>query len=427
MMKSALIMLTKTFPYGMGEAFIEREIKVAEKKYDEIILLPCQVESIDEKPREVPNNVKVFPLLKKSKFELLFYGMKYFIGGVINGELLEEFRYCNNWGQYCFSIYFYGKVKMMEKKCIQILVEKMDKKYRYTFYSYWFFDTALAALHICKKLNLERESIVVTRGHGYDVYKYRNRFNYMPFRNQTLEKIEKVYICSEEGARYTKLQYPGYDEKIETAYLGTEDLGIERIEREKGRIRIVTCSYIIPVKRVERLAESLKKLEEADIELQIEWICFGDGELRPSLVDYCKKYLKRTKVVFKGFKKNKDVLDYYKNHRVDMFINLSSSEGLPVSIMEAFSFGIPVIATDVGGTSEIVEDHETGILLNENFENEDLCKAILSLANLDIQETDKLRIRCRKKWEKLFSADINYSMFYDKLKRMETEKCNLEI
>lgn len=427
MIKSTLVMLTKTFPYGLGEAFIEKEIKVAGKNYDEIILLPCQVENIDDKPRPVPNNVKVFPISKKSKFELMFYGIIYFLKGVINGELVKEFSYCENWGQYCFSIYFYGKVKMIEKNCKRILAEKMDGKCSYTFYSYWFFDTALVALYLRKYFNLENKSIVVTRGHGYDVYKNRNRFGYMPFRNQTLDKIEKVYICSEEGTRYTRLQYPGYDKKIETAYLGTEDFGVGKTGGEKGKIRIVTCSYIVPVKRVERLAESLKKLEETDMGIQIEWICFGDGELKRTLVEYCKNNLKKTKVIFKGFQKNEVVLNYYKHNRVDMFINLSSSEGLPVSIMEAYSFGIPVIATDVGGTAEIVENQETGILLEADFKNEDLCNSILSLANLDFEHTEILRKKCREKWKRLFFADVNYSMFYKELKRMEMEKCNLEI
>ena len=41
---------------------------------------------------------------------------------------------------------------------------------------------------------------------------------------------------------------------------------------------------------------------------------------------------------------------------VDLFLTVSANEGIPVSIMEAQSFGIPVIATDVGGISEIVNN-----------------------------------------------------------------------
>lgn len=55
----------------------------------------------------------------------------------------------------------------------------------------------------------------------------------------------------------------------------------------------------------------------------------------------------------------------YSEHPVDVFINLSTNEGVPVSIMEAISFDIPIVATDVGGTSEIVTD-ETGILVSSN-------------------------------------------------------------
>ncbi|NCO54621.1 MAG: glycosyltransferase, partial [Bacteroidetes bacterium] len=52
---------------------------------------------------------------------------------------------------------------------------------------------------------------------------------------------------------------------------------------------------------------------------------------------------------------------------VDLFINVSESEGIPVSIMEALSAGIPVIATNVGGTNEIV-NNDVGFLIDKEFE-----------------------------------------------------------
>ena len=48
---------------------------------------------------------------------------------------------------------------------------------------------------------------------------------------------------------------------------------------------------------------------------------------------------------------------------VDIFALISEWEGLPISILEAMSHGIPVIASDVGGVSEAVLDNETGILV----------------------------------------------------------------
>lgn len=60
------------------------------------------------------------------------------------------------------------------------------------------------------------------------------------------------------------------------------------------------------------------------------------------------------------------VMNYYKEHHFDVFINMSTNEGVPVSIMEAASFGIPIIATNVGGTSEIVQP-SVGMLLSSNL------------------------------------------------------------
>ncbi|MGE9269978.1 MAG: glycosyltransferase family 4 protein [Verrucomicrobiales bacterium] len=53
---------------------------------------------------------------------------------------------------------------------------------------------------------------------------------------------------------------------------------------------------------------------------------------------------------------------------VDLLVLLSDHEGLPMSIIEAMSVGLPVIATDVGGVSEAVEDGKTGFLIPKSAE-----------------------------------------------------------
>jgi glycosyltransferase involved in cell wall biosynthesis len=47
----------------------------------------------------------------------------------------------------------------------------------------------------------------------------------------------------------------------------------------------------------------------------------------------------------------------------DVFVLPSYAEGLPISILEAMSYGKAIIATDVGGVSEIVRENENGILI----------------------------------------------------------------
>ena len=101
------------------------------------------------------------------------------------------------------------------------------------------------------------------------------------------------------------------------------------------------------------------------------------------------------------------MFDFYKNNYVDLFINTSKSEGLPVSLMEATSFGIPIMAPNVGGIKEIVTK-ETGILFEPN-------KEIEQLANYIVELNNKTRIFnrdvIRKFWEINYSAEINYRQF----------------
>jgi glycosyltransferase involved in cell wall biosynthesis len=70
----------------------------------------------------------------------------------------------------------------------------------------------------------------------------------------------------------------------------------------------------------------------------------------------------------------------------DLFVLASAFEGLPVSIMEAMSAGLPVVATAVGGVPEAVEDGVTGLLVPPR-DAAALADALVSLAD-DVSHQD---------------------------------------
>ena len=77
--------------------------------------------------------------------------------------------------------------------------------------------------------------------------------------------------------------------------------------------------------------------------------------------------------------------------------------------MEALSFGIPVIATNVGGTSEII-DNQVGELLKTDISAGQIAKTIQQLANRDLA---KLRKNARNRWNDVCNAKENYSRFVE--------------
>ena len=80
--------------------------------------------------------------------------------------------------------------------------------------------------------------------------------------------------------------------------------------------------------------------------------------------------------------------------------------------MEAMSFGIPVIATDVGGTKEIVNSN-SGVLIKKDFISKEVAIIVETIRN--IEKEKQLRNGARQYWEKYFTATSNYSYFIKEL------------
>lgn len=98
---------------------------------------------------------------------------------------------------------------------------------------------------------------------------------------------------------------------------------------------------------------------------------------------------------FRGFVPNEEGLNEYQIGEYQLFLNVSSSEWVPVSIMEVMSFRILCIATDVGGTREIITDGKDGVLLRANFGSNELAGWICKFADMDEEEYQEYRRNAR--------------------------------
>ncbi|MDA0973628.1 MAG: glycosyltransferase, partial [Bacteroidetes bacterium] len=172
----------------------------------------------------------------------------------------------------------------------------------------------------------------------------------------------------------------------------------------KDTLRVISCSTISELKRVHLIPELLKSLGRP-----VHWTHIGDGPMISIVRQIMEQENNQVRATLLGFITPDQVAEVYKEIAFDIFLHLSSSEGIPVSMMEAISFGIPIVATEVGAVPEIV-NNSTGNLLAEELDMESwttsLQKALDSLPN---------RASVRMFWEENFKAETNYPIFAQKL------------
>lgn len=275
----------------------------------------------------------------------------------------------------------------------------------YTVYTYWMYETA----YIGARLKAQMPgSKFVTRCHGYDLYEERHPNGYLPFRDFILNHADSLFPISDNGRSYLgRLYGKEIEDKSRVARLGTiRKAEMPELQEKEEGIVLVSCSNLVDVKRVHLIIHALLNCEK-----QVTWYHFGDGELRGNLEKQAEALPDNVQHKFMGYCANDDVQRFYAEHYIDAFVNVSQSEGIPVSVMEAESYGIPVIATDVGGTSEIVHNGENGVLLKADFTDEELLSAIDEV----VEKVDQYRACALHTWESMSDANKVFPEFYMKL------------
>jgi glycosyltransferase involved in cell wall biosynthesis len=124
----------------------------------------------------------------------------------------------------------------------------------------------------------------------------------------------------------------------------------------------------------------------------IKFILTGKGPIKNYLERRINDLGLEKNFYFAGFVDRKKLLEYYQNATV--YVLPSYYEGLPTTLLEAMSCGIPTIATDVKGSSEVITDSETGLLVPPR-DPKRLAKVILKLLN-DKSLRQRIGLNARK-------------------------------
>jgi glycosyltransferase involved in cell wall biosynthesis len=146
------------------------------------------------------------------------------------------------------------------------------------------------------------------------------------------------------------------------------------------------------IARVTRVKNPMRALEVADALPDTRFVLAGGGDL---LEEVKSKAPSNVSVI--GWADAADLFG-----AADIILSTSENEGMPVALIEAQLAGKPVVATDVGSVSEVILNHETGIVTNKNAGS--IASAIESLI-LDKTTRDEMGRLATARAQALFSVD----------------------
>jgi glycosyltransferase involved in cell wall biosynthesis len=292
-------------------------------------------------------------------------------------------------------------------KKLEAFLDKSNDLENTIFYTYWNNESTYALQSLKEKYGYK----IVSRIHGGDIYEKRREFGYLPLKKQFTHNIDRIYTITQSANDYLIERYGFKKESIALSRLGVRDLSINTLSSTSNDIHLVSCSFLSEVKRVDKIIEALALLSIKQPHVNFKWSHMGDGYLYKELLVLADKKLKGKSNItftFLGNLKNVEVYEFYKNNNVDLFINVSQSEGVPVSIMEAMSCHIPIIAPNVGGVKDMVTDGQNGRLLSERCEVSEIIEA---LDDIEFYKEPNIRENAYQVYIEKYSASLNYNRF----------------
>jgi colanic acid/amylovoran biosynthesis glycosyltransferase len=400
-----IVMLTNAYPYYPGEQFIEDEIEYwAKNPVARVTVLPAVASG---EARCLPTGVSVdLSMANETPVARLLSACKALFSPIF-------WRECGYlWQARKVGASTLARALLHTSKVI-VQAQGLHRYIRANgdidlAYCYWNETQAYAAVLIKKKGGVKK---VISRIHGIDLHEMRRAHDYMPLKRQFIHAFDRVFTTSRAAQAYLEETYGAEAEHIRVSPLGVPIVDGLSWPSAAGTLHVVSVSFCLPVKRLDRIIEAVRLFALRHKGIKTTWTHIGDGPLlEDTMALAASRFLGIENISFEflGEMANDAVKKYYLGTPVDLFINMSESEGIPVSIMEAMSAGVPAVAPDVGGISNLVSN-ECGALLGGSPSTQDVADAMDQVA-LGVQR-DVLRVNARRTVERKFSSDRNYSDF----------------
>ena len=407
-----LFLSTNSFPHNDRETLLGPKIQLLSEKFNRIYVLSATPRTSVE--IFIPKNVSSFyvdtrlNVIDKIRAFLGVFSLLFF-QEIID---LKTLKISMNWKKIKVALNAMYISKRYSRVVRQIVNKNNLQTDQLFFHAYWCTEFPICFSELKNSFPHAHFS---SRMHAYDLYEERHNPNYLPFRKLIYSVCDKLFFISEQGKEYFKNTYKiENDSKLIVNYLGVAkpnfvNLSNMNSAESKKELVLVSCSSMIALKRIDLIIDSLSQINDVNI----CWFHFGDGELKDELVLYASQKLSELNNInyfFQGHVSNEYINEFYHLNKVDLFINVSKYEGVPISMMEAMAYGIPCVGTNVGGVIEIV-NNENGFLFEVNFKSDSLAKTIVDFAFKSKLDRLKFIENSLITFENRFQLDVNIKLF----------------
>ncbi|MCP4740960.1 MAG: glycosyltransferase, partial [Actinomycetales bacterium] len=390
--RRSIILLARDYPFGLGEAFVEDEVARLARE-GPLVVLPA-FNACGGPPRPLPEGVVLDEGLAGRGPGFLFRpGLLFQLISAAGRELRTRPRIFGSFrAMFRLAGYLYRAGRVLA--WVDDARRTGDPVRRVM--AFW---SNAEAFGMALAIRRDPSITLVARSHRFDVWEEENPGDYLPFRRELAQAAHKLLPSSREAADYLVRSIPVEQEKVAVAPLGVEPPFEPRPWAGRAEILIVSCSTAAVVKRLPLVAASIAKASAEDPERSWRWVHLGGGEaqIRSVIADGPGNL----ELELPGWLPREAIYRFHRDRQPNCLVNLSSSEGVPLSIMEALAMGVPVVATAAGGTGEMVDD-SVGALLPVEIDAAIAAAAIRRV----VDEGERLRKAARVRFSEEGSSNV---------------------
>lgn len=373
---------TYDYPFeGNDHRFIEDELSMISNLFDRVNVIPIRRRKNLKKNFIKKKNIYYDFSLSKNIFKLK---------NIIN--IFSRVIFCKYFWKEIFNLTLnniFLKTKMIIFERIlaentRIWITRNDNLNLQNdiFYSYWSNFTLISFYFLKKEKKI---NFCFARTLGSDLNGFIPFDNFLAYKSIKFRKLDLLLILN--FGQFNNLVKENLidKEKIIKCYQGIKYFKQKiRINLSK-KIHLISCGRLNYVKNSENIIKFIKIFKKIFQNYEIKYTCIGDGPEIQKIQKLAKIELKE--VDYEIIKNVKSLPDFLNENEVDYFINLSHSEGMSFAIMEAMSFGIPIICSNIPGNTEII-NKLNGYIIKSNADIE--FQNVINQIKVDFENHSKI-------------------------------------